>query len=164
MFFFALSRWVLFSLARAQSRTLSVVASSSSFSARFWCFRVPWQSLKPLCTCCSCEFCFSRIPINPKLRFEVCFWHRDKTKKRKRENGNLLAVWRCFAFAHVKKRFGNNDCDGFVCCLQVVKHKKKKKQERHWRRRRRRRKESWLSLLLQLLVVFGCFFCGSSRL
>ncbi len=92
---------------------------------------MPWQSLKPLYTCCSCEFCFSRIPITGKLRFGGCFWHRDKTKKRKRENGNLLAVWRCFAFAYMKKRFGNNDRDGFVCCLQVVKHKKKKKQECH---------------------------------
>jgi hypothetical protein len=55
-----------------------------------------------------------------------------RKQKSKRENGNVLAVWRFFAFAHVKKRFGNNDRDGFVCCLQVAKHKKKKKkQERH---------------------------------
>jgi hypothetical protein len=63
---------------------------------------------------------------------EAVFGTGTKQKKKKRENGNLLAVWwRCFAFAHMKKRFVNNDRDGFVCCLQVVKHKKKKKQERH---------------------------------
>jgi hypothetical protein len=73
----------------------------------------------------------SQIPIDPTTAFWRLFLAQGQNKKRKRENGNLLAVWRCFAFAHMNKRFGNNDRDGFVCCLDVVKHKKKKKQERH---------------------------------
>ncbi len=83
---FSLALGPFFLWPRAQSRALSVVVASS-LSARFlwWCFRVPWQSLKPLYTCCSCEFCFSQIPITPQRRFGGFFWHRDKTKKRKRE-------------------------------------------------------------------------------
>ncbi len=74
---------------------------------------------------------FGEYPSPHNCVLEAFFGIGTKQKS-KRENGNLLAVWKCFEFAHVKKRFGNNDLDGFVCCLQVVKHKKKKKkQERH---------------------------------
>jgi hypothetical protein len=75
---------------------------------------------------------FRKYPSPHNGVLEAFFGTGTKQKKeRERENGNLLAVWRCFAFAHMKKRFGNNHRDGFVSCLQVVKHKKKKKQERH---------------------------------
>jgi hypothetical protein len=75
---------------------------------------------------------FRKYPLPHNCVSEAVFGTGTKQKKKKIENGNLLAVWwRCFAFAHMKKRFVNNDRDGFVCCLQVVKHKKKKKQERH---------------------------------